>query len=95
MADRSGTVTSYAYFSLQQRRPLLLSPQTGVYEGMIVGENTRAGDLDVNITREHKLTNMRQSTKEELERLVPPGVLRSEQAPESARTTHQRITGRA
>jgi predicted membrane GTPase involved in stress response len=95
VADRSGTVTSYACFSLQERGSLLVSPGTGIYKGMIVGENTRADDLDVNIPRERKLTNLRQSTGEELKRLVPPRVLRPEQALESARTTHQRISDRA
>jgi GTP-binding protein len=80
VADRSGTVTSYACFSLQERGSLLVSPGTEVYEGMIVGENARADDMDVNITRERKLTNMRQSTGEELERLVPARVLSLEQA---------------
>jgi GTP-binding protein len=80
VADRSGTVTSYACSSLQERGSLLVSPGTEVYEGMIVGENSRADDMDVNITRERKLTNMRQSTGEELERLVPARVLSLEQA---------------
>jgi GTP-binding protein len=80
VADRSGTVTSYACSSLQERGSLLVSPGTEVYEGMIVGENARADDMDVNITRERKLTNMRQSTGEELERLVPARVLSLEQA---------------
>jgi GTP-binding protein len=80
VADRSGLVTSYACFSLQERGALLVGPGTQVYEGMIVGENARADDMDVNITKERKLTNMRQSTGEELERLVPPRVLSLEQA---------------
>ncbi len=80
VADRSGLVTSYACFSLQERGALLVGPGTEVYEGMIVGENARADDMDVNITRERKLTNMRQSTGEELERLVPPRLLSLEQA---------------
>ena len=80
VADRSGTVTSYACFSLQERGSLLVSPGTEVYEGMIVGENSRADDMDVNITRERKLSNVRQSTGEELERLVPARVLSLEQA---------------
>ncbi|HKA97502.1 MAG TPA: translational GTPase TypA, partial [Streptosporangiaceae bacterium] len=71
VADRSGMVTSYACFSLQERGSLLVSPGAEVYEGMIVGENARADDMDVNITRERKLSNVRQSTGEELERLVP------------------------
>jgi GTP-binding protein len=80
VADRSGLVSSYACFSLQERGALLVGPGTEVYEGMIVGENARADDMDVNITKERKLTNMRQSTGEELERLVPPRVLSLEQA---------------
>ncbi len=80
VADRAGTVTSYACFSLQERGSLLVGPGTEVYEGMIVGENSRADDMDVNITRERKLTNVRQSTAEELERLVPPRVLSLEQS---------------
>jgi GTP-binding protein len=80
VADRSGNVTSYACFSLQERGALFLGPGTEVYEGMIVGENSRPDDMDVNITRERKLTNVRSSTAEELERLVPPCVLSLEQA---------------
>src|SRR5215469_11172731 len=80
VADRSGTVTGYACSSLQERGSLLVSPGAEVYEGMIVGENSRADDMDVNITRERKLTNMRSSTGEELERLVPARVLSLEQA---------------
>jgi GTP-binding protein len=80
VADRSGLVTSYACYALQERGALLVGPGTEVYEGMIVGENARADDMDVNITRERKLTNMRQSTGEELERLVPPRLLSLEQA---------------
>jgi GTP-binding protein len=80
VADRSGTATSYACFSLQERGSLMVSPGTEVYEGMIVGENSRGDDMDVNITRERKLTNMRSSTGEELERLVPARVLSLEQA---------------
>ena len=80
VADRAGSVTSYACFSLQERGWLMVAPGTEVYEGMIVGENSRADDMDVNITRERKLSNVRQSTAEELERLVPPRVLSLEQA---------------
>ena len=67
-------------FWLQERGSLFVTPGTEVYEGMIVGENSRSDDMDVNITRERKLTNVRQSTGEELERLVPPRVLSLEQA---------------
>ena len=72
VADRAGAATPYAMFSLQERGTLFVSPATEVYEGMIVGENSRSDDMDVNITKEKKLTNVRQSTGEELERLVPP-----------------------
>jgi GTP-binding protein len=80
VADRAGTATPYAMFSLQERGTLFVPPGTSVYEGMIVGENSRADDMDVNITRERKLSNVRQSTGEELERLVPPRMLSLEQA---------------
>jgi GTP-binding protein len=80
VADRSGAATPYAMFSLQERGTLFVEPGTEVYEGMIVGENSRSDEMDVNITREKKLTNMRQSTGEELERLIPPRALSLEQA---------------
>jgi GTP-binding protein len=86
VADRSGAVTSYACFSLQERGSLMVAPGTEVYEGMIVGENSRSDDMDVNITRERKLTNVRSSTAEELERLVPPRMLSLEQALEFCAT---------
>src|SRR6266567_4397085 len=72
VADRAGTATPYAMFSLQERGTLFIAPTTEVYEGMIVGENSRSDDMDVNITKERKLTNVRQSSGEELERLVLP-----------------------
>jgi GTP-binding protein len=80
VADRTGTASSYAMFNLQERGSLFVPPGTEVYEGMIVGENSRPDDMDVNICRERKVTNVRQSTGEELERLVPPRVLSLEQA---------------
>jgi GTP-binding protein len=80
VADRTGTANAYAMFNLQERGSLFVSPGTEVYEGMIVGENSRADDMDVNITKERKVTNVRQSTGEELERLVPPRLLSLEQA---------------
>ena len=80
VADRSGPATPYAMFSLQERGTLFVEPGTEVYEGMIVGENSRSDDMDVNITKERKLTNVRQSSGEELERLVPPRALSLEQA---------------
>jgi len=80
VADRTGVASTYAMFNLQERGALMVSPTTEVYEGMIVGENSRDDDMDVNITKEKKVTNVRQSTGEELERLVPPRVLSLEQA---------------
>jgi len=80
VADRAGNSNSYAMFNLQERGSLFVSPQTEVYEGMIVGENSRTDDMDVNITKEKKVTNVRSSTAEELERLVPPRLLSLEQA---------------
>jgi GTP-binding protein len=80
VADRAGPATPYAMFSLQERGTMFVEPGTEVYQGMIVGENSRSDDMDVNITRERKLTNVRQSTGEELERLVPPRLLSLEQA---------------
>jgi GTP-binding protein len=85
VADRAGLATSFAMFHLQERGSLFVEPGTEVYEGMIVGEHSRADDLDVNITKEKKLTNMRSSTAEELERLVPPRRLSLEQALEFCR----------
>ncbi|HEY2507002.1 MAG TPA: translational GTPase TypA [Streptosporangiaceae bacterium] len=80
VADRTGTSMTYAMFALQERGSLFVEPGTEVYEGMIVGENSRSDDMDVNITKERKLTNVRQSTAEELERLIPPRLLSLEQA---------------
>ncbi len=80
VADRTGTATSYAMFNLQERGTLFVEPGTEVYEGMIVGSNSRAEDMDVNITKEKKLTNVRSSTAEELERLIPPRRLSLEEA---------------
>ncbi|MHB2023759.1 MAG: translational GTPase TypA [Mycobacteriales bacterium] len=85
VADRRGVVTSYALFNLQERGSMFVGPGTEVYEGMIVGENARADDMDVNPTREKKLTNVRSSTGDELERLVPPRVLSLEQSLEFCR----------
>ncbi len=80
VADRAGVATTYAIYNLQERGELFLKPQTQVYEGMIVGENSRDVDLDVNIIREKKLTNMRASTADEALRLVPVRQLTLEQA---------------
>ena len=80
VADRPGKATPFAMFALQERGTMLIPPTTEVYEGMIVGENSRADDMDVNITKEKKLTNMRQSSGDELVHLVPPRSLSLEQA---------------
>jgi GTP-binding protein len=85
VADRVGIATSFAMFNLQERGTLFVEPGTEVYEGMLVGENSRSDDMDVNITKEKKLTNMRSSTGEELERLIPPRRLSLEQALEFCR----------
>ncbi len=85
MADRAGAVTAFAITNLQERGTLFVEPTTMVYEGMIVGENSRADDMDVNITKEKKLTNMRSSTADNFERLVPPRKLSLEQCLEFCR----------
>jgi len=85
VADRLGTVTSYALFNLQERGILFVGPGMEVYEGMVVGENPRAEDMDVNPTKEKKLTNVRSSTGEELERLVPPKIMSLEASMEFCR----------
>ncbi|MBO3677244.1 translational GTPase TypA [Streptomyces sp. NEAU-YJ-81] len=85
VADRSGAVTAFAMTNLQERGVLFTSPGTEVYEGMIVGENSRSDDMDVNITKEKKLTNMRSSTADVTESLVPPRLLSLEQSLEFCR----------
>ncbi len=85
VADRRGLATSYALLNLQERGELFVGPGVLVYEGMIVGENPRAEDMDVNPTKEKRLTNMRSSTADELVRLVPPRELSLEQALEFIR----------
>jgi GTP-binding protein len=80
VADRSGHTTSYALYNLQERGELFVKPGTEVYEGMIIGENARTVDLDVNVTKEKKQTNMRASTADEAIRLVPFRDLSLEQA---------------
>ncbi len=85
VADRSGVATAYALFNLQERGTMFIGPTTEVYEGMIVAENSRADDMDVNPTKEKKLTNMRSSTGDELVRLTPHRVLTLEQALEFCR----------
>ncbi len=80
VADRPGTTTAYALFGLQERGEMFVGPGVEVYEGMIIGENARDNDLDVNIVREKKLTNMRASTADDAIRLVPHKNLNLEQA---------------
>ena len=80
VADRAGKTTGNAIFNLQERGEIFVMPGTEVYEGMIVGENARERDMDVNIVKEKKLTNMRASTADEAIRLVPPRILNLEQA---------------
>ncbi|HUG38454.1 MAG TPA: EF-Tu/IF-2/RF-3 family GTPase, partial [Candidatus Limnocylindrales bacterium] len=80
VADRAGRTTAYAIDHLQPRGILFLNPGEGVYEGQIVGENARDNDLDVNITKEKKLTNMRASTSDESVRLTPPRIMNLEQS---------------
>ncbi len=86
VADRTGSVTSYAMIQLADRGTFFVEPGADVYEGMVVGENPRAEDLDVNVTREKKLTNMRSSTGDELERLARPRRLVLEEALEFCAT---------
>ena len=85
VSDRRGTATGFAILNLQERGSLFVKPGDELYEGMIVGENARAEDLDVNAAKEKKLTNMRSSTSEELVRLIPPRPLSLEQALELIR----------
>ncbi len=80
VADRPGKTTTYALFHLQPRGELFIKESTPVYEGMIVGENSRENDIDVNVVKEKKLTNMRASGADEALRLVPPRLLSLEQA---------------
>ncbi|GGP88906.1 translational GTPase TypA [Streptomyces roseolilacinus] len=85
VADRSGAVTAFAMTNLQERGVLFVEPGTEVYEGMIVGENSRSDDMDVNITKEKKLTNMRSSSADSFEAIVPPRKLSLEQSLEFCR----------
>ena len=85
VADRKGPTTAFALLNLQERGQLFLGPGVEVYEGMIVGENARAEDMDVNPTKEKKLSNMRSSTSEETEKLIPHRQLSLEQALEFIR----------
>jgi GTP-binding protein len=85
VADRPGAATSYAMTNLQERGVLFVEPSTEVYEGMVVGENSRADDMDVNITKEKQQTNVRSSTADNFEKLVPPRRLSLEQCLEFCR----------
>src|SRR5699024_11610028 len=85
VADRAGTVTPYAMINLQDRGTFFVEPTSEVYEGQIVGENSRADDMDVNITKEKKLTNMRSASAESFENLTPPRKLTLEESTEFAR----------
>ncbi len=84
VSDRAGAATSYAMTNIQERGTLFIEPATEVYEGMIVGENSRADDMDINIVREKKQTNVR-SNADEFEKLVPPRKLSLEQSLEFCR----------
>jgi GTP-binding protein len=85
VADRAGRSTAYAIYNLQERGEIFITPGTEVYEGMIIGENARDRDIDVNIVKEKKLTNMRASTSDDAIRLVPPRLLSLDQAIEFIR----------
>ncbi len=85
VADRSGSATAYAMTNLQERGILFVEPATEVYEGMIVGENSRADDMDVNITKEKQQTNIRSATSDNFEKLIPPRKLSLEQSLEFCR----------
>ena len=80
VADRAGVATPYAIWNLQERGEILIDTAVTVYEGMIIGENSRPNDMDVNVTKEKKQTNMRASTADEAIRIVPPRKLSLEQA---------------
>ena len=80
VADRTGTATAYALSNLQERGEIFIEAATTVYEGMIIGENARPSDMDVNVTKEKKQTNMRASSADEAIRLIPPRILGLEQA---------------
>src|SRR6476660_2018316 len=79
-ADRTGNATAYAIYNLQERGEIFIEPGTPVYEGMIIGENSRQRDMDVNVTKEKKQTNMRASTADEAIRIIPPRLLSLEQS---------------
>ncbi|MEN6534835.1 MAG: translational GTPase TypA, partial [Bryobacteraceae bacterium] len=85
VADRPGRATGYASYNLQERGAIFIAPGAEVYEGMVIGENAREADINVNIVKEKKLTNMRASTADDAIRLVPPRTLNLEQAIEFIR----------
>lgn len=85
VADRTGAVTSFAMTNLQERGTLFVEPSTEVYEGMIIGENSRDDDMDVNITKEKKQTNIRSATSDNFEKVIPPKKLSLEQCLEFCR----------
>ncbi|MGL5826468.1 MAG: translational GTPase TypA [Nocardioides sp.] len=85
VADRAGAATAYAMTNLQERGVMFVEPTTEVYEGMIVGENSRADDMDVNITKEKQQTNIRSATSDNFEKLIPPRKLSLEQSLEFCR----------
>ncbi|MFL0411952.1 translational GTPase TypA [Microbacterium paludicola] len=85
VADRAGVVTPFAIIGLQERMSFFVRPTEEVYEGMVVGENSRADDMDVNITKEKKLTNMRSATADSFESMTPPRQLSLEESLEFAR----------
>jgi GTP-binding protein len=85
VADRQGVVTPFAIIALQERMSFFVQPTQEVYEGMVIGENSRADDMDVNITKEKKLTNMRSSTSDSFESMTPPRQLSLEESLEFAR----------
>ena len=92
VADRRGVTTNFALLNLQERGAMFVGPGDEVYEGMIVGENARADDMDVNPTKEKKLTNMRKANAEELVRLIPQAAAcrSSRRSSSSARTSASR-----
>jgi GTP-binding protein len=80
VADRAGTATAYAIYNLQPRGEIFIEAGTAVYEGMVIGENAKPKDLDVNVTKEKKQTNIRAAGSDEAIRLIPPRLLSLEQA---------------
>ncbi len=85
VADRSGVVTPFSMINLQERMSFFVQPTQEVYEGMVIGENSRSEDMDVNITKEKKLTNMRAASSDSFESMTPPRVLTLEESLEFAR----------